>query len=99
MGLSLLCLDLVWCDDASIDKVMVLLKCLDCEIVTRSREKSVNFTGLFRCDFEWGIEMDWLKRQKAVMDCDYKMIRLDLVRRLRFDLQESRGGISIPWMA
>ena len=96
MGLSLLWLSHVWCDDSSIDKVMVLLKCLNCEIVTGSREKSVNLTVLVRCDFEWGIEMDGLIRQKAVMNRNYRTIQFNSIGRLRFDLQESRGGISIP---
>ena len=58
MGLNLLCLSHVWCDDSSIDKVMLLLKCLNCEIVIESKGKSVNLTVLVRCDFEWRIEMD-----------------------------------------
>ena len=47
-------------------------------------------------DFEWAIELDWLARQKDVRDCDYRTIQIGLVGRLRFDLHESRGGISIP---
>ena len=78
------------------DQVMVSLKCLNYELVTASREKSVNLIVLVRCHFEWGIEMNWLIRQKAVMNCNDKTIKFNLVGRVRCDLQESRGGISIP---
>ncbi|XP_048132162.1 uncharacterized protein LOC115741886 [Rhodamnia argentea] len=78
------------------DKVIVSLGCEKRSIVVGGNEDRIDLVMLPMFDFDVIIGMDWLSRQKAVVDCGSRVIRFYPDDRPRFEFVGSRGGISIP---
>ena len=57
------------------DRVLVLFGCPNCKIVIGGREESIDLAVLAMFDFDMIVGMDWLVRQKAVLDCSNRIIR------------------------
>ena len=50
-------------------------------------------------DFDVIIRMDWLVKQKAIIDCGNRTIQFNPIGHPRFEFQGNRGGTSIPWIS
>ena len=80
------------------DKVLIALGCPDCKIVIDDKEGRIDLAVLCMHDFDVIIGMDWLVKQKAIMDCSSRVIQFNPARHPRFQFMGNRGGTSIPWI-
>lgn len=56
------------------DEVLISLGCSDCKIVVGGREEVIDLAVLVMHDFHVIIGMDWLVKQRALMNCSSKVI-------------------------
>ena len=78
------------------DKVLIEFGCPECKIVIGDREERIDLAILAMHDFDVIVGMDWLVKQRAVMDCSNRVIQFNPVGRPRFEFMGNRGGTSIP---
>ena len=81
------------------DRMLISFGCPKCKIIIGDREESIDLVVLAMFDFDIIIGMDWLIRQRAVMDCNERTIQFDLDGCPSFVFQGNRGGTSIPWIS
>ncbi|KAI6703137.1 hypothetical protein NL676_012273 [Syzygium grande] len=79
--------------------MLVSFGCPGRKIVIGGIEENIDLAVLAMFDFDVIIGMDWLVRQKALMDCGSRTIQFNLVGRPKYEFQGNRGETSIPWIA
>ena len=59
----------------------------------------IDLVVLIMHDFDVIIGMDWLVKERVVIDCNSGVIQFNLVGYLRFKFVENRGGTSVLWIS
>ncbi|XP_056160992.1 uncharacterized protein LOC130135554 [Syzygium oleosum] len=78
------------------DEVLVSVGCPGNKIIVGGREEVIDLAILAMYDFDVIIEMDWLVKQRAVVDCCNRIIQFNPIGHSRYEFVGDRGGTSIP---
>ena len=77
------------------DKVLVEFGCPECKIAIGDRVGKIDLAVLTIHNFDVIVRMDWLVKQRAVMDYSNRVFQFNSVGHLRFEFIKNRGGTSI----
>lgn len=67
------------------NEVLVTIGCPDYKIIISGKEEVIDLMILAIYDFDVIIEMDWLVKQRAIVDCCNKMIQFNPIGHFRYE--------------
>ncbi|XP_048140712.1 uncharacterized protein LOC125316430 [Rhodamnia argentea] len=76
------------------DSVVVAVGCPGCKPVVSGREDRIDLIMLEMYDFDLIVGIDWLKKQRAIVDCHRKVIQFNPQDSASFEFVGNRGGTS-----